>query len=254
MNVFQLAKIMFTIIAFVIISLKDIKTREIDPKVWIIVIPPILVLTLINVLFASVNVSDLIMYAIGVGIVSLIAVLFYYIGLFGGADMFAMIALSLAVPLSNYTIIFNQLLIILIAGLVGLLTIPVLLAYNIIHENWNKLPSNTRLFEKIVLLATAIPVKVTDYVEGKYKFFYPLTVYECNYKDTILTIRYSFNVDEEVNEHITKLNKCIELGKITPNRDYLWITYGMPFIVNLTLAYILVVLFNPGKIFYVFVK
>ncbi len=254
MNVFQLAKVVFTITVFVVLSLKDIKTREIDPKIWTIIIPLVLIFTLVNILFVGINALDLIVYTIGVGMISLIAVLFYYVGLFGGADMFAMIALSLAVPLNGYITIFNQLLIILVAGLVGLLTIPVLLVYNIIYKNWCRLPSNIKSFKKIMLLATAIPVKVIDYVKGRYKFFYPLTIYECSDKDILLTIRYSFNVDEEVSDHIAQLNKCIEQGKIVPNRDYLWITYGMPFIVNLTLAYILVIVFNLGELFYALIS
>lgn len=244
---YTLIKALVTLGVFTYLSVLDIKTREIDPKIWVLLIPIVASLTVIEIISYKVY-AIVSLFVIGIVINTVIAVLFYYFNLFGGADMFGLITLSIAVPiysntLYNRLIILKQLLIPLYASVIGIILSIVFFIYNIIKKNWNKLP-NVRSKGKILLLFMGIPVTINRYVNGM-KFFYPLTIYKCQKikenNPCTISIRYSFDIDEEYQDHIQKLKEYLNKGLILGN-NVIWVTYGLPFIVNLTIAYVLTII------------
>ena len=237
LNFISIVRIVVTIVIFVILSIFDIKTREIDPKLWIFIIPIFAFLSVMDIEFNSISISIIKQYVIGIIVDSIIAFAFYFFGLFGGADMFALIALSIAVPIVGFVIIY-QLLLIVYSGIIGLLIILLFLLLNIAKKNWEKLPSNIGVFKKIALMSMAIPVPIKEL--DRYKFFYPLTIYNCKDNQKHVIIRLSFDIEEDYSQHIREIKKLLEIGCINDN-EYIWITYGIPFLVNLTISYILVV-------------
>ena len=242
---YTLIKALVTLGVFTYLSILDVKTREINPKIWIYLIPVVALLTAIEIISHGAY-TIVSLFAVGIMINTIIAVLFYYFNLFGGADMFGLITLSIAVPicndmLYNRLIILKQLLIPLYASIIGVVLSIVFFAYNVVKKNWNKLP-NVRSKGKIFLLFMGIPVTVNRYVNGM-KFFYPLTIYKCQEvrknNPCTISVRYSFNIDEEYQDHVRRLREYLNKGLILEN-NIIWITYGLPFIVNLTIAYALI--------------
>lgn len=240
---YTLAKVLVTLGVFTYLSILDIKTREINPKIWACLIPTIILLTVAEV--TSYKLRTIIpLFIMGVMINTVIAVSFYYFNLFGGADMFGLITLSIAIPIYNtYTklIILRQLSIPLYASILGVTLSIIFFAYNIAKKNWSKLP-NVRGRDKILLLFMGIPVTIGRYVNGM-KFFYPLTIYRCqksseNNQPCTINIRYNFSINEEYRDHVRGLKEYLNKNLVSEN-DIVWVTYGLPFIVNLTIAYAL---------------
>ena len=242
---YTLIKALVTLGVFTYLSALDVKTREIDPKIWIFLIPIVVLLTVIEIISYGVY-AVISLFVIGVIINTVIAILFYYFNLFGGADMFGLITLSMAVPiynnvLYNRLIILEQLLIPLYASVIGITLSIIFFIYNVVKKNWNKLP-NVGNKGKILLLFMGVPVTINRYVNGM-KFFYPLTIYKCQEikknNPCTISIRYSFNIDEEYQDHIQRLKGYLNKGLVLGD-DIVWVTYGLPFIVNLTIAYALI--------------
>lgn len=238
---FLTVKIVIVMGIFAYLSLIDIKFREINPRYWLFIIPTLVLLSVAEiVLFSKYDLVSF--YMFGMIINTVIGVMFYYFGLFGGADMFGLIALAIAIPLRSKLILIEQLLIPLYASIIGLLVSSCFLIYNIAHKNWLKLPRNIDMKEKIALITLGIPVSIGKYVR-KMKFFYPLTIHTCYGDNTEcdVSIRYSFAIDEEYQDYIKRYKYYLIKGFLSDN-DIVWVTYGIPFIVNLTVAYMLVVL------------
>jgi preflagellin peptidase FlaK len=74
-------------------SYSDLKTREVDDKLWIL-------FSLIGITLNIIDLSNqsLMLVIISISLSSLISFIFYYIGFFGGADMKALIVISLILP------------------------------------------------------------------------------------------------------------------------------------------------------------
>lgn len=76
-------------------SICDLKTREVSNKLWMIVWPAGFALSALNIIFGDLTVSAL---ALSVGISTILGIATAYFGLFGGADMKALIFIGLIVP------------------------------------------------------------------------------------------------------------------------------------------------------------
>ncbi len=236
-------KFSFVITLMVITSYMDLKKREIPLKVWVVSLPLAILLTLAEYLKINyIDMKVMYIYITGLFISIGLSIIFYIFDFFGGADMFALITLSIAFPIifvGEY-IIPPQLLLILYASLTGLLFSLGYFTSNIVNKNWKKLPENLGILQKIALMFLGIPVKPEDYV--KMKFYYPLTIYDCRGKPQI---RFSFSIEEEYEdfiEHVKELikNKCIS------NETYLWVTYGIPFLINIYIGFLLTLLLKDS--------
>lgn len=84
-------------IALLIASIQDLKSREIDDKIWIIAIPIGLLLTVIEAL--TTPAYPYILAIISIITSTIMALGFAYLGLYGGADAKALIAIALTLPI-----------------------------------------------------------------------------------------------------------------------------------------------------------
>jgi preflagellin peptidase FlaK len=96
LTILQLLAVMVTLFFFGLGSLLDIKSREVDDRVWLVYGPVGLLLTIATVFMDP---SRTILTALSVGIAFVLAIGLFYFGLFGGADAKAIMCLGLAIPL-----------------------------------------------------------------------------------------------------------------------------------------------------------
>jgi preflagellin peptidase FlaK len=95
-EILDYSSIVATLIFFSLGSYKDLKTREVSDKVWLIYGPIGLALTLGRLIL---NPPTLVVTIASIGLGTLFSFALFYFGLFGGADAKAIICLSATVPL-----------------------------------------------------------------------------------------------------------------------------------------------------------
>jgi preflagellin peptidase FlaK len=96
LTVLQLLAVVVTLVFFGLGSVLDLRSREVDDRVWLVYGPVGLLLTIATVF---VDPSRIILTALSVGIAFLLAIGLFYFGLFGGADAKAVMCLGLTIPL-----------------------------------------------------------------------------------------------------------------------------------------------------------
>jgi len=99
-QVVDLAAIIVTIFFFGVGSYFDLKTREVDDRVWLTYGPIGLALTVVRLL---VEPSALFLTLVSIAITTMVSFGIFYFGLFGGADCKAVICLGLTMPLPPST-------------------------------------------------------------------------------------------------------------------------------------------------------
>jgi len=92
----EYAAILVTLFFFALSSVFDLKTREVDDKVWLVYGSSGVALTAFRLVLDP---STLIVTAISIAIATVLALGIFYFGLFGGADAKAIICLGLTLPL-----------------------------------------------------------------------------------------------------------------------------------------------------------
>jgi preflagellin peptidase FlaK len=93
------ARIFLCVSFLIYASWSDHKTREVSNKVWVILGPSALALTLVQFVFFSVEPLQLLqLYVLSFAITSVLAVAIFYVGGFGGADAKALMCIALALP------------------------------------------------------------------------------------------------------------------------------------------------------------
>jgi preflagellin peptidase FlaK len=133
----QAYQILLSLTFLSIASIYDLKTREVPNKIWLIFIPLSSILTIIQILNEP---SQIYLVLASIVFTSLIAVIIFYVGLYGGADAKALITLAIAHPTNPSQLItnpilpfsaFNNSLILMV------LTIPIALIKNLYWQKKN---------------------------------------------------------------------------------------------------------------------
>ena len=96
-KILEIFKLTFTLIVLSYASWSDWKTREVTNYAWIIFAPVGLALTLLEI-YLSGNIMLLYLLAISIMIIAGITIPVFYLGLFGGADVKALLCLALTFP------------------------------------------------------------------------------------------------------------------------------------------------------------
>ena len=218
-------------------SYKDIKTREIHDKVWLIFGGSGLVLDLYELFIGSLTLRQLV---ISVGFMGLLMLLFGYFRLFGGADLLAFVALSLihpeppsylmanwgwVPPLFSFTLVSNT-------ALVGILTPFIIffrnLASSLAGNNAFESYQNVPLWKKVLLFFTGMNLDSGD-IRGV-PFEYPLETL-----DGDLKLRTNIWDDEEAEKTLRKLRT---------EKDRIWVSVTLPYILIMSGGYLLSIVFG----------
>jgi len=95
LGMFWWVSYVFALTVLTYASICDLKTREVSNRLWVAAWPAGFALSVLNIVFGDLTVSAL---AISAGISVILGVPTAYFGLFGGADMKALIFIGLTVP------------------------------------------------------------------------------------------------------------------------------------------------------------
>ncbi|EWG08194.1 MAG: hypothetical protein ASUL_01030 [Candidatus Aramenus sulfurataquae] len=228
MNLVYVLQVVFSLIMLSYVSWLDLKSREIDEKIWLY-FSPIVVFILFDYKYINV-----LLFAYSFSVTVVVLLLIYKYSLMGGADVFAMSILGLANS-SVRPFFFPKL------SVVGLEPITVILYTSIVISlsvlvNFVRNYRHTKglpLSKRLVLAMSGRKVKVRDFLNSK--FLFPLTVIDESGKEEL---RLTFYVDEDDKEWRERYAELVKKGVITKD-TVIWVAYGLPVLPYITLGYVI---------------
>jgi len=243
-NVFIEGLQVFVALAFLsYASWSDLKTREVSNMVWVFFAPIGLALSLVWLLLFNFSMNALYLFGISVGITSVLAVLLFYAGAYGGADAKALICLSFTLPFYPSDFIqfgFAPYIFPLSVFSNGVILAALSVVYAVLRNVIWRQRTGLRFFEgfekestwrKILTLLSGYKVPL-DKLE-KSQFLYPLEdeqVLETGETERKLLV---FPKDEEREGIVGRILDAVKKGvKI----DWVWATPGLPMLVFITLG------------------
>jgi preflagellin peptidase FlaK len=244
-QIFDGARTILCLSFLIYASWSDYKTREVSNKVWVILGPSALALTTFQFLvFAP---EMLLTYILSFVVTSVIALLIFYAGGFGGADAKALMCIALALPVYPNTLLpepiglFSPLFTLTIftnSVLLGALSVFYALFRNLLWKTRN----SAGLFEglgaepwghKLVALLTGYKVTVSKLEEGH---SYPLEDVEVTDEGERKRKLLAFPKDEEREEIIERILENVGEEKSDSN---VWVTPGLPLLIFITVGLII---------------
>lgn len=245
------AKIVVSLVVLIVFSIYDIKYRDIpDIYVWLFLGVSIALFTFSIPIYMQYGPSYLVISFILISLLfgAGVPLILYFLGYMGAADVIVIVSLAFLFPYmdvykyslltsdSDYVHIPPVFVIVLYSTLVCVMYLPFRALYTwLVHRD--KLPRNIGRILKLVYLFTGTPMKISDYLKSKH--YYPLMVFKESDYGVEIIYRSSFNVeDEDYAVHQKHLRHLIDKGRISPD-SYIWVTYGIPYIVPLLLGLLL---------------
>jgi preflagellin peptidase FlaK len=229
-------------------SYKDIKTREISDLVWIIFGTAGLILNIYEFYSGTLGLIPLL---VAVGFSIGFAIITGYLGLFGGADLLAIVVIGILNPVAPdlefgipliSSVIF-PLTVISNSVLIGASGIVVVFFYNLINVRDTKIFQGyapISIWRKIALFFTGLNKNINT-IRGP-PFEYPLEKIVEFDIITLLLIPNFFD-DLGATETIEKLRSM--------NRKRLWVSYSLPFLFILEIGYLSSIFFGDFVLWWV---
>jgi preflagellin peptidase FlaK len=239
-------------------SWSDWKSREVSNKVWIVMAPLALALTLFQLVVFSPQ--SLLFYALSFAITATLSVALFYVGAFGGADAKALMCLALALPTyPNNLFQFDAphlspiLPIIVFSNAVVLAALSV--AYAVVRNSFWKFKKGTKLFEgfenesiwrKLLAFLSGYKVKTAELEKGHMFPLEDITVNEAGEEKRRLLV---FPKDEKTEKIVERILSAIKKGKL---QNEVWATPGLPLLVFITIGLIVALIF--GDLIWIFLR
>lgn len=210
-------------------SYLDIKSREVDLKIWLFYSPLIFLF-----IFQYHNLS-LFLFLYSVLTTNVLILIFYWLSLMGGADLF----LSLILSFSNASVrplFFSTFSSIGLEPLIVLLySSALILLDGIVNLLRNfKYTSDYSFGTRLTLALSGKRITVKEFLNSK--FLFPLT--QIDEHTGTITLRTTFSVEEDDAEWRKKFKEYVEKGLIKED-DYIWVMWGVPVIPFIALGYFL---------------
>lgn len=213
----------------VIASYQDLKTREIDDRIWLYATPVGAVLT--GIQYFVTPSYPLLLALFSVGLTVALALAIFYSGLYGGADAKALIFIAATMPVYEYATTsmspFYPLTILGNGLVLSMLLIPTLLIVNLVWKaRKGSLFDGVRATtgQKVLALFTGIKVKPSTAMSVNFNMIEKVDVGEGNGRYLKL-----FNKVEEEDE----------VKVIPKGANYVWVTPAIPMIVFFLIGYVL---------------
>uniref|UniRef100_A0A7C1E1G2 A24 family peptidase n=1 Tax=Fervidicoccus fontis TaxID=683846 RepID=A0A7C1E1G2_9CREN len=237
----EILRALLTIAMLLHASIKDIKTREIEPKYWIFYGVPLIVIAIAELLASSPSKMLLTVYVISIIAVIAMTIPLFLANMFGGADVFALLVIALShptVPFKSNTV-FPVSIIVLLYSLLLLIGLPIaFFLYNLVKRNYLTL-NKISLPRKIAAMFLGIPIRAGELINKR--FWYPL------YRPWSNEFKLSFDIEEDDAELREKIRDLIEKGELS-SHEPIWSTYGIPTIPFILVGYLLTLITGDALI------
>lgn len=206
--------------ALALASFQDVRTREIEDKIWLVAGAIGAALTVFEAI--TVPGFQLVLALVSIGLTALVAFGIYFLGLYGGADAKALLVIAVTVPLVPVVALtsspFFPMTVLGNALLFSLILVPVCFLYNIIWKASKRKSLFSAVYAKPLTrfgaLFTGIKVKPKT---AKLVHFNVLEVYA---EGAPTTLRLFSKVSDED-----------EVKVIDEGAEYVWVTPAIPMIV-----------------------
>lgn len=223
------------LVMLLITSYMDLRTREIDPKVWIpfIIAGAAVTIAKISLYWDQSYPSYLLLSMIPPAILFILSVF----GMMGLADPIAMAIVSLLIPAPPSTLVLPPSMVILALASISMIIVLVIpmLIYNISYLGFISRRCSSKQLVAIIAL-TGFPVSVKRFLRSK--FLYPL-IYPSLEEDKVTWIcRGSFEIDEDPKIHREAISALLEKRYID-EKTMIYVTWGVPYIVFILLGLLL---------------
>lgn len=184
--------------------------------------------------------------------VFLVILLIYRHGMMGKGDLFVISSTILLAPLpSFYRVlptragILPPVIPVLLYSTGALAALSLLSAVYVVARHWELL-RGLPLKYKLLFPIAARPLRLADYLERD--FYYPLQVPRVEGGELRFAYRASFDVEKEDPRALKEIyRKLVESG-IIKESDYIWASYGIPFLVPYSIGFALFLLLGDRPI------
>jgi preflagellin peptidase FlaK len=224
-------------------SIQDIKRREIDDYVWFIALIP-MALNVYTILIGASLVKPL-LWGVELALLSGMGLLFYRLGLFGGADAKALIAIGLAMPqplapfrsqigLFGISVFDNGVVLAVVyAGLLALTNVFKVF----LNKNYLGRYVDAPIRTKLGIILYAHKTTVDEYLRKSYKLFLAERPIVDTQGSVVFTPIYGVRLDSE-EETVDEFMSLVNAGKINL-KDELWVSQGLPLVTFMFLGIII---------------
>ncbi len=184
----------------------------------------------------------------------------YFMGYMGAADVWVLATLSLIYPhveMYNYVLYkYNALIhippifmVIFYSSIIYVLMMPFKALYTYIRYR-DKIPESIGFGLKILYLFTGTPMRVSEYLVKKH--YYPLMRFRVVNGVLRVDYRASFHAEkEDYRIHQEELRRLLEDKLLSPD-TYIWVTYGIPFMVPILIGMIVLYLIGDYPLLLLF--
>jgi len=247
-------KTVLSTLFLILASYQDLKTREIDDKIWFLMGASGIIINAVQ--FFIYREIDLLIVSISTILTVFFALTLYYSGLFGGADSKALISLLAMYPFTPRKLLYNRVatpffpLDVFMNSLVISLFIPIAFFF----YNTHLLIKGEKIFEginanvlqKILALFLGKATKISNALNQNYIALMEDIYFKDNKLNRKLKFMFNISVFEENNTSL--LNLLYEKHDV----EWVWITPGLPFIVSILFGFLLTI--SLGNIIYIFIS
>jgi len=253
----EYVKLLVTFPILLVLSIQDYKSRELDARlVYIYLVVSIVMFVLTSVFSDLVLTLKLFYVFFSIGVVGIVFYTLYRLGLIGDGDVFVAVSLGLmytypttySATLASRGILPPPIMIILYSTLGAILLIIVNSIYVVLtsYKFVQDLPGVYR----ILLPLFGKPVKISDYIQGKYKHYIPLQSFELVGGNLVVKYRVLTGIDYDIR---STLKQLVEEKFIDPE-GYIWVSPGLPFIVYFFAGFILFLILGDKPLLTLFFK
>jgi preflagellin peptidase FlaK len=240
----ELSAILVTLFFFLLTSVLDVRSREVDDRVWLVYGPIGLVLTIAATLLEP---SRLLFTVVAIVVSVAFAVGLFYFGFFGGADAKAIMCLGLTIPIvpHSYLTLLGYAqpvfpIVVVITGYICSASAAVwygcknLVSYLRVGPKFFQGVEHESRWRKALAMVSGYPADVSRLRSVFY--LYPMEEITERPEGVQRKFRLLFNVEEDRNKAVSDF--CDTYSRLGL-RGNVWVTPGLPMLVFITIGLVL---------------
>jgi len=217
----------------------DLRTREIEPKYWLVTGLIVLLACIISYReILSLERRVFLMYLVTSLLALLIVGISYFIGIMGGADLFALIVIALGVPESVSPSLFGVPFLTTLYASLTSMVLPISFCVTNIARHRKHLRGRPKM-----LCFLGLPFRASK-LSSDPGFWFPLETYD---EQGNRRVRFTFNIEEEPEDIRRLFKRLIERGVIK-KEQVVYATPGIPFLIFILIGYIISILLGDAPI------